>query len=295
MVPSHVGHEADLDASAVVWQQHFGLNELQPQDEGQWEELEQWVKQVAPHLVLPASRDPRFLESLKRLKVRYLEHTAINSVVSAFEDQQQLSYSRKEKQLKKQMDLLNIDKEQLSAIGRSVCRSTANIACALDVQDPTFSNIQAALARMNMECMALNLEKDEVQDQRMRFKEKISQTKQIFDVMSRALSSLNERYETVHKHEISNWKTEITLLDRKSEEYRNRVTTLQDEYATQGLDDNGLLFSKLKEFQQEVETLEKIMEVKQQELAQFLDLPLDIKIAAGKLRSLYDTLVRFDI
>lgn len=42
-------------------------------------------------------------------------------------------------QLKKQMDHLNIDKEQLSESGRSVCRSIANIACALEVQDPTFS------------------------------------------------------------------------------------------------------------------------------------------------------------
>ncbi|KAI9284084.1 hypothetical protein BC943DRAFT_326297 [Umbelopsis sp. AD052] len=276
MVPGYVGQEADLDASAVVWQQHFGLNELQPQDEGQWEELEQWVKQVAPHLVLPASRDPRFLESLKRLKVRYLEHTAINSVVSTFEDQQQLSYANKKEQLKKQMDFLDIDKEQLSANGRSVCRAIANIACALDVPDPTFSNIQAALAKTNMEYMALNLEKDEVHDQRMRIKDKISQAKQTFDIMNRALLSLNERYETVHKHEISNWKTEMALLDRKSEEYRNRVTTLQDEYATQGLDDNGLIFSKLKEFQQEVENLEEATEVKKQELAQFLDLPLVI-------------------
>jgi hypothetical protein len=39
MVPSHVNYEADLDASAVVWQQHFGLNELQPQNEDQWEEV----------------------------------------------------------------------------------------------------------------------------------------------------------------------------------------------------------------------------------------------------------------
>ena len=39
MVPSYVNHDADLDASAVVWQQHFGLNDLQPQDEDQWEEV----------------------------------------------------------------------------------------------------------------------------------------------------------------------------------------------------------------------------------------------------------------
>lgn len=111
------------------------------------------------------------------------------------------------------------------------------------------------------------------------------------------MSSLNERYETVHKHEISNWKTEIALLDRKSEEYRNRVTKLevltllsidlsppwptilqfiQEEYAEQKLDDNGLIFSKLKEFQQEVEDSEKTLVAKQQELSQFLDLPLVI-------------------
>jgi hypothetical protein len=42
-------------------------------------------------------------------------------------------------QLKKKMDLLNIDKEQLSESGRSVCKSIANIACALEVQGPTFS------------------------------------------------------------------------------------------------------------------------------------------------------------
>lgn len=39
MAPSYVNHDADLDASAVVWQQHFGLNDLQPQDEDQWEEV----------------------------------------------------------------------------------------------------------------------------------------------------------------------------------------------------------------------------------------------------------------
>ncbi|CAO3679221.1 unnamed protein product [Umbelopsis ramanniana] len=241
-------------------------------------------------LIVACIRDPQFLESLKRLKVRYLEHTAINSVITAFEEQQQLSFSKKEIQFKKQMDLLKIQKEQLSESGRSVCKSIANIACALEVQDPTFSNIQAALAKMNMECMALDLQKDEVQDQRMMIRDKIDHAKQTFEVMSRALSRLNERYETVHEHEISNWKTEIGLLNRKSEEYRNRVTKLQEEYAEQKLDDNGLIFSKLKEFQQDVEDLEKTMEGKQQELAQFLDLPLDIKAAAGKLRSLYDTL-----
>lgn len=37
------------------------------------------------------------------------------------------------------MDLLNIDKEQLSENGRSACKSIANIAYALEVQDPTLS------------------------------------------------------------------------------------------------------------------------------------------------------------
>jgi hypothetical protein len=45
--------------------------------------------------------------------------------------------------------------------------------------------------------------------------------------MSRALSSLNEQHESTHKHEISNWKTEMALLERKSEEYRTRAAALQ--------------------------------------------------------------------
>jgi hypothetical protein len=50
----------------------------------------------------------------------------------------------------------------------------------------------------------------------------------------------------------------------------------QEEYAERRLNEDGLVFHKLKEFQQEVENLEKVMQVKQQELAQFLDLPLVI-------------------
>jgi hypothetical protein len=38
---------------------------------------------------------------------------------------------------------------------------------------------------MNMECMALDLEKDEVQDQRMMIRDKIDQAKQTFEVMNR--------------------------------------------------------------------------------------------------------------
>ncbi|KAH8548127.1 hypothetical protein BGW37DRAFT_470480 [Umbelopsis sp. PMI_123] len=270
MAPSFAEHEAELDASAIVWQQHFGLDELHHQDEVQWKErfkAEQWVKQVAPHLTLPTSRDARFLESLKRLKALYMERTATNCIIADFEAHQQLSYAKKEEQLKRQMDLLNIDKQQLLTDGRS-----------------------AALAKMNMERMALELEKDNIQDHRLEIRDKCNQAQQTFEIMSRALSTLNERYDKLHKHEISNWKTEMALLDRKAEEYRNRAAALQEEYAERRLNEDGLVFHKLKEFQQEVENLEKVMQVKQQELAQFLDLPLDIKAAAGKLRSLYDTL-----
>jgi hypothetical protein len=38
---------------------------------------------------------------------------------------------------------------------------------------------------MNMECMALDLEKDEVQDQRMMIRDKIGQAKKTFEVMNR--------------------------------------------------------------------------------------------------------------
>jgi hypothetical protein len=39
MAPSFAEHEAELDASAIVWQQHFGLDELHHQDEVQWKEV----------------------------------------------------------------------------------------------------------------------------------------------------------------------------------------------------------------------------------------------------------------
>jgi hypothetical protein len=38
MVPNY-NNEADMDVSAVAWQQHFGLNEVNPEDENQWEEV----------------------------------------------------------------------------------------------------------------------------------------------------------------------------------------------------------------------------------------------------------------
>jgi hypothetical protein len=90
------------------------------------------------------------------------------------------------------------------------------------------------------------------------------------------------------------------------------LTPIQKEYAERKLDENGLMFSTLKDFQQDVEALEQTMEAKQLELKPFLDLPLvsdlhllrawtkqlmtwthlkNIKEAAAKLRSMYDTLV----
>lgn len=52
------------------------------------------------------------------------------------------------------------------------------------------------------------------------------------------------------------------------------LTPIQKEYAERKLDENGLMFSTLKDFQQDVEALEQTMEAKQLELKPFLDLPL---------------------
>ncbi|CAO3686274.1 unnamed protein product [Umbelopsis vinacea] len=290
MVPNYNNNEDEVDVSAVAWQQHFGLNESNPAEEGQWKEIQQWLQQVAPQFILPACRDTRFLESMKRLRSRHMEQMATDSVVTAFEEKLQVSCQEKEKKLQNQLQLLNIDKEQISTNCLSLCKSLANITSLLGMTDTRVSSIQAAIASMTMERMDLELEKDNFQDHRVIISEKINRVQHTLAIMSRALSSLNEQHESMHRHEISNWKTEMALLERKSEEYRTRAAALQKEYAERKLDENGLMFSTLKDFQQDVEALEQTMEAKQLELKPFLDLPLNIKEAAAKLRSMYDTL-----
>lgn len=39
MVPNYNNNEDEVDVSAVAWQQHFGLNESNPAEEGQWKEV----------------------------------------------------------------------------------------------------------------------------------------------------------------------------------------------------------------------------------------------------------------
>jgi hypothetical protein len=39
MVPNYNNNEDEVDVSAVAWQQHFGLKESNPAEEGQWKEV----------------------------------------------------------------------------------------------------------------------------------------------------------------------------------------------------------------------------------------------------------------
>jgi len=287
---TNYNNEADMDVSAVAWQQHFGLNEVNPEDENQWEEIAQWLQQVAPQFSLPSRRDAKFLESMKRLRSRHMERIATDSVVTAFEQQLQHTYDKKEEKLQNQLRQLNVDKDQLSTSGRFQCRSLANIASLLGLTDVRTSCIQTAIASMTVERMDLEMESDKVKDCRLEITSRTLHAQQTMDAMSHALSSINDLHENVHSHEINNWKSEMALLDRKSEEYRKRAIALQADYKEHSIDKDGLKFSALKDFQQAVESLEQTMEIKQQELKQFLDLPINIKDAATKLRSMYDTL-----
>ena len=121
--------------------------------------IEQWLQQVAPQFILPACRDTRFLESMKRLRSRHMEQMATDSVVTAFEEKLQVSCQEKgqllsiitfqlnvyvlinivEKKLQNQLQLLNIDKEQISTNCLSLCKSLANITSLLGMTDTRVS------------------------------------------------------------------------------------------------------------------------------------------------------------
>ncbi|KAJ2961476.1 hypothetical protein NQZ79_g3268 [Umbelopsis isabellina] len=292
MVSFYDHDSADIDTSAIVWKQHFGLSGDIPEEQ-EWAEIESWLQENAPQLKLPDKKDNQLLESIKRLKSFHEENIEVDRIIQTYNRQSQTAYQSEEVggHLEKVMDDMGLSRNQLSTLCLAQLETLAKVASTLNLSDCRISSIQTAIASMTLERMNLQMEKDNMSDNQLDVRHKTKVVETVMKDMNEYLSSIRKEQKTIYEAEQHKWSTEMAVLGRKSEDYRKQVIALQKTYADRKIDDRGLVFSKLKSFQHEMEEWEETLEKKQNELQRYLGLPLDIKDAAAKLRSMYDTLV----